>query len=62
MKVGDKVRIVKSPYVAESLQPGKTARIVKVTFDGFEVVTCDEYADKDGDLSWPFYPYELEAI
>lgn len=62
MKIGDKVRIVHSPYMADELQPGKTGRIVRIIGDIYDVVTCDCHTNEGGDLNWPFEYYELEVI
>jgi hypothetical protein len=62
MKIGDRVKIVSSPYVAEELQPGKTGRIVALDYSLVQVVMCDEHADSDGDYNWPFDEQELEVV
>lgn len=66
MKVGDRVKIVSTPYENKSLQPGKTGRIVKLTDEGcddmFDVVMDDFHPDSLGDLDWPFETHELEVI
>lgn len=62
MKVGDRVKIVHSPYMAESLQAGRTGRIVGLDFGLVNIVTDDGHADGAGDLDWPFDPQELEVV
>lgn len=63
MNIGDSVKIVATPYVHDSLQPGKIGRIVEVmSGNTFNVVMADEHQDGEGDLSWPFYKDEIEVI
>lgn len=62
MKVGDRVKIVASPYVNTSLQPGRTGRIVAIEYNLYAVVMDDLHPDSLGDLNWPFDAYELEVI
>lgn len=62
MKVGDRVKIVSSPYVHESLQPGKTGRIIDRDYGLLRVVMDDQHPDGSGDLDWPFDAYELEVV
>lgn len=64
MKAGDRVKVVRSIYKADELQPGATGRIVEkgFTYNGFEVRMDSGYADDTGDDLWPFDPHELEVI
>ena len=62
MKVGNRIKIVYSPYMAESLQPGKTGRIVSMDFGMISIITADGHADGAGDLDWPFEARELVVI
>lgn len=62
MNIGDRVKIVHSPYMAESLQVGKTGRVVSLDFDLVNIITDDGHADGAGDLDWPFDPNEVEVI
>ena len=63
MKVGDKVKIVSSIYGADSLQPGKTGRIVNIVADySADVIMDDDHPDSSGALDWPFEFDELEVI
>ncbi len=62
MKVGDSVKIVASPYVHESLQPGKTGYIERVFFDLYYVIMDEQHTDGAGSLDWPFDKHELEVI
>lgn len=64
MKVGDRVKIVRTIYKSDELQPGMTGRIVDKgkTYIGFEVQMDSGYADDAGDDWWPFDPIELEVI
>jgi hypothetical protein len=62
MKIGDRVKILHSPYVNPSLQPGKTGRVVAVEDDLYNIVMDDSHPDSFGDLDWPFDAQELEVI
>lgn len=56
MKVGDKVKIVKSVYENESLQPGCNGVIVSIDATWYDIVV--EGISDD----WPFAESELEVI
>jgi hypothetical protein len=62
MNVGDRVKIRKSPYMAPSLQPGRTGRVVSLDFGNINIVTDDGHEDGAGELDWPFDLSELEVI
>jgi hypothetical protein len=62
MRVGDKVKILHSPYVNPSLQAGKTGRIVFMQGGGADIVMDDMHPDTYGDLDWAFDESELEVI
>lgn len=63
MKVGDRVKLVATEYLAEELQVGLTGRIAKFgSHECIEVAMDSGYTDDDGDFLWPFYAEELELI
>lgn len=62
MNIGDRVKIVHTPYVANSLQVGKTGRVVRMMFGLVDVVMDDGFPDGDGAVDWPFDPEELEVV
>lgn len=63
MKVGDRVKILSSPYVNPALQAGRTGRVVFIHESGAaDVVMDDGFPDTYGDLDWCFDFPELEVI
>lgn len=66
IRLGDKVRVVRSPYVGEGLQPGDTGRVVKINPE----VTRGDYTVKmDGGSEfvrtldgWGFQEGEIEHV
>lgn len=64
MNIGDKVKIVKTPYAAPELGVGHTGRIVDVCSQDYARM-YDVEMDSGrvlGFLDWPFYEDELEMI
>lgn len=57
MEVGDRVKIVRSIYLAEELQAGATGVIV-----GVDDSIIDVRIDDDTEDFWPFEVSELEVI
>lgn len=62
MNIGDRIKIIHSDYMAESLQVGRTGRIVGLDFGLVNIVTDDGHQDSAGDYDWPFDPQELEVL
>lgn len=61
MKIGDRVRIVNSPYSNPKLQPGCYGTIVEIESGYYDIVTDDRFEDEEGDYLWPFVEKELEV-
>lgn len=56
MKVGDRVKVIKTIYVADELQVGCTGVIVESPFKSIEVRMDSGYADIEGDDTCRFTP------
>lgn len=69
MKIGDKVRVVKSTYGEDRpytfLCPGDTGTVTGLLDTGVLLVYMDQGFYRTpfpGDSGWAFYEYELEVI
>lgn len=63
MKVGDRVKIVCSPYEGEALSVGKEGTIMRSSYDNLlDVVLDSQHVGSEGDPFWPFLESALEVI